>query len=123
MDIDSIFENLHILNLKLAIPPQKPGVGYKIVAIKGDAPDDEIIELEDVAFGDIWVCSGQSNMEFQLQSTFDAENEIANIVETSPEMRLFHVQHKTSAEPKEDLEENDIQYNWGKAGAGGKNLR
>ena len=62
-------------------------------------------------------------MEFQLQSTFDANNEIANIVETTPEMRLFHVQHKTSAEPKEDLEESDIQYNWGKVQNGGQNIR
>ena len=82
-----------------------------------------MIELDDVAFGDIWVCSGQSNMEFQLQSVFDAENEINNIIQTTPEMRLFHVKHKTSSEPIEDLVEDDIQYNWGKAGEGGPNLR
>ena len=113
----------YFLNSKLVVPPQDPGTGYRIVVLKEYGSNEEVIELNDVAFGDIWLCSGQSNMEFQLQSVFDAENEINNIIETTPEMRLFHVKHKTSAEPIEDLEDGDIQYNWGKAGDDGPNLR
>ena len=90
---------------------------------KGDSANKEEIVLTEVAFGDVWVCSGQSNMEFTLGSMFDAEKEIAAIVETTPEMRLFHLQRATSPVPKEDLEENDIQYNWGKAGENGPMLR
>ena len=111
----------YFLNLKLVVPPQDPGTGYRIVVLKEYGSNEEVIELNDVAFGDIWLCSGQSNMEFQLQSVFDAENKINNIIETTPEMRLFHVKHKTSAEPIEDLEDGDIQYNWGKAGDDGPN--
>ena len=93
------------------------------MVLKEYGSDEEVIELNDVAFGDIWLCSGQSNMEFQMQSVFDAENEINEIIKTTPEMRLFHVNHKTSPDPIEDLEDGDIQYNWGKAGDGGPNLR
>ena len=62
-------------------------------------------------------------MEFTMGQMFDATNEIASIVESTPELRLFHVQHVTSPEPREDFEENNIQYNWGKAGENGQNLR
>jgi sialate O-acetylesterase len=34
---------------------------------------------QDVLFGDIWVCSGQSNMEWPMQSIINAEEEIADI--------------------------------------------
>jgi sialate O-acetylesterase len=33
--------------------------------------------IEDILFGDIWVCSGQSNMEWPMSKIFDAEEEIA----------------------------------------------
>jgi hypothetical protein len=35
--------------------------------------------LQDVLFGDIWVCSGQSNMEWPMKSIFNAQEEIADI--------------------------------------------
>ena len=62
-------------------------------------------------------------MEFTLGGVVDAEKEISAIIETTPEMRLFHVQHATSPVPMEELEEKNIQYNWGKAGEGGGRLR
>ena len=34
------------------------------------------IELKDVLVGDVWVCSGQSNMEFHLVDSFDAKKDI-----------------------------------------------
>jgi sialate O-acetylesterase len=33
--------------------------------------------IEDVLFGDIWVCSGQSNMEWPMSKIFNSEEEIA----------------------------------------------
>jgi hypothetical protein len=33
--------------------------------------------IEDILFGDIWVCSGQSNMEWPMSGIFNAEEEIA----------------------------------------------
>ena len=103
----------------MSIPGQEAGVGYRLAILKGE----EEVALDDVAFGDVWVCSGQSNMEFDLSSMYEAENEIASIVETTPEMRIFKVKHATSPKVKEDLEQNDIQHSWEKAGANGQHLR
>jgi len=36
------------------------------------------ITLHDVLFGDVWICSGQSNMQFTVNMIFNASVEIAN---------------------------------------------
>ena len=35
--------------------------------------------IQDILFGDVWVCSGQSNMEWPMGSIFDAEQEIQEL--------------------------------------------
>jgi len=50
----------------------------------------------------VWVCSGQSNMEFALQSGNNAEEEIKNAV--YPRIRLFTIQKKTSTVPLDDCQ-------------------
>ena len=44
------------------LPPQKAGGPHKIV-LKGSNQ----IELQNILFGDVWVCSGQSNMELPME--------------------------------------------------------
>ena len=44
---------------KIALPPQPAGIDHTIVV----ASANEIIVLEDIAFGDVYLCSGQSNSE------------------------------------------------------------
>ena len=41
-----------------------PGIGYSLHFMLEDTGD--IITLNDIAFGDVWVCSGQSNMVLDL---------------------------------------------------------
>src|ERR1700678_4512356 len=36
------------------------------------------ITIHDVLFGDVWICSGQSNMQFTVSMMFNATEEIAN---------------------------------------------
>ncbi|MCK5105528.1 MAG: hypothetical protein KAR17_22040, partial [Cyclobacteriaceae bacterium] len=60
------------------------------------------INLTNILVGDVWICSGQSNMEFGLQSVNDAEEEISKA--KYPRIRLFTVQRKTSTIPLEDCE-------------------
>ena len=62
---------------------------------------DQTIELTDVLVGEVWICSGQSNMEWPLASANNAEAEIA--AADYPELRLFTVTKATSQEPLDDV--------------------
>jgi sialate O-acetylesterase len=53
--------------------------------------------------GDVWVCSGQSNMEWQVANTNNAEEEIANA--KYPKIRLFHIPHNVQFEPVDDVDD------------------
>ena len=35
------------------------------------------VAISDVLFGDVWICSGQSNMEWPMEKIFNATEEIA----------------------------------------------
>lgn len=60
------------------------------------------VTLENVIVGDVWVCSGQSNMEWPVKLANDPEKEIAEA--KFPTIRLFTVEKKVSSEkPAEDV--------------------
>jgi sialate O-acetylesterase len=60
------------------------------------------IAVHDVLVGDVWVASGQSNMEFALSG---ASNGAAAVAAASdPELREFAVPHSWSETPREELE-------------------
>jgi len=56
------------------------------------------ITFHDVLVGDVWVCSGQSNMAFPLGEASTANEEIPTA--NHPEMRLFLVQQNPSFKPQ-----------------------
>src|SRR5437588_5607766 len=47
------------------------------------------VKLEDILVGEVWVCSGQSNMEFAMRTVKNSEEEIAQA--NNPMIRLFTV--------------------------------
>ena len=51
------------------------------------------IELKNVAVGEVWICSGQSNMEWTLQNAKNGKAEVA--AADYPQIRLFTVAKKT----------------------------
>lgn len=55
------------------------------------------VTVKDVLVGEVWICSGQSNMEMQLQSCADAQTAIAN--SPNPKIRLFTVTKLKAPEP------------------------
>ncbi len=67
------------------------------------------ITLHDVLFGDVWICSGQSNMAMGVSLIFNATEEIAN-ASNYPKIRLFTTSLLPSAVPVEEL--LGIQLNW-----------
>ena len=60
------------------------------------------IVLSDILVGDVWVASGQSNMEFGMKWVTNAEAEVA--AAQYPKIRIFMVKHKPADYPLEDVE-------------------
>jgi len=57
----------------------------------------EEIALDEVLVGDVWLASGQSNMEFRVQAAANAEEEIA--AADFPRIRYFNVYHHAAPKP------------------------
>lgn len=74
------------------ISPPPVGGPY---TVKIDGPSH--VELDDVLVGDVWICSGQSNMEFGIGRANNSADEIKNA--GHPNMRLFLFPHATSFVP------------------------
>ena len=60
------------------------------------------IELRNVLAGEVWVCSGQSNMAMSLGGCVNAKQEIAN--SANPMIRLYAVKRKTAETPQSNVE-------------------
>lgn len=63
--------------------------------------DGSEVTISDVLIGEVWLCTGQSNMGVHVQVTDDAENELKNI--PSPKLRIFQPKAMLSLVPVEDL--------------------
>lgn len=84
---------------EVKLPATEAGGPHEI-AIKAGM---ELVVLPNILFGDVWVCSGQSNMEWPVSLANNPEEEIA--VANYPEIRLFNVNNRIAQAPEEDLEE------------------
>ncbi|MHB8972189.1 MAG: sialate O-acetylesterase [Pirellulaceae bacterium] len=82
---------------QLSLPPLAAG-GPHTVTVRGT----NTIELTNVLVGEVWVCSGQSNMEMGIGVCFDAQEEIAKA--DRPEIRLFDVPKVPAGEPADDVD-------------------
>lgn len=60
------------------------------------------LEAKDILAGDVWICSGQSNMEWEVQNTRDAELELA--AANYPRLRLITVATLGVQEPLQDFD-------------------
>jgi sialate O-acetylesterase len=85
-------------NWKIYLPPTKPGGPYSM-----EISGKNKISLKNILIGDVWFCSGQSNMVHQLNIhdiTYAADIQSANY----PEIRQFLVPAGASLEgPRPDL--------------------
>lgn len=86
---------------KLKVTTPKAGGPYEITVSDGKS-----IKLKNVLIGEVWVCSGQSNMEmpmkgFKNQPILGGSDAIA--LSTNPNIRLFTVKKVTNLEPQENF--------------------
>lgn len=59
------------------------------------------LKLQNILIGDVWICSGQSNMQRPVSTSNNAEKEIESA--NFPQMRLFTVPNQMSNVPVEDM--------------------
>jgi sialate O-acetylesterase len=82
---------------KLKVKTPAAGGPYKITIRSGNT-----IELDNVMIGEVWVCSGQSNMEWSYYNgAKDIRPELANAPNNN--IRFFHVPKTGAAWPQDDV--------------------
>ncbi len=82
----------------LNLNPEKAGGPFELIIIGKNT-----ITIKNVLVGEVWICSGQSNMEFQVSKTMNSEKEIADA--NYPMIRHFGVAQDLSGTPKDDLKQ------------------
>lgn len=87
---------------RVNLDPEKAGGPFKLT-VSGKNK----ITIQDVLVGEVWICSGQSNMEFQMYKlpNFTALKEKIN----NPKVRQFGVSQDLSGSPKEQLKQGKWQ--------------
>jgi sialate O-acetylesterase len=75
------------------LQPLKPGAPFDLTIGS--------IVVHDVLVGEVWVGSGQSNMEFPMSRALNSAQEIADA--NNPQIRLFTVKKAVSEQPLDDV--------------------
>src|ERR1035438_8279465 len=82
---------------KAVVPAMKASGPYTLT-VSGSTK----VQFEDVMIGEVWLCSGQSNMEMGIGMARDAKEEIA--AANYPSIRLLKVTKSWKPEPQNDIE-------------------
>jgi len=81
----------------LVVLEPMPAGGPITLEVRGE----NTLRFEDVLVGEVWLASGQSNMEFPLIRARESEREIADA--EHPEIRLFTVSKAIARSPQDDV--------------------
>jgi sialate O-acetylesterase len=82
---------------KVTLPAMKAGGPYTLT-VSGSST----VKYDDVMIGEVWLCSGQSNMEFGLGMTDNTKAEVA--AANHPGIRLLMVENRWTPEPQTDMQ-------------------
>jgi sialate O-acetylesterase len=82
------------------LPAVKAGGGPLEMSVSG--PTGAPVVIKDILAGEVWLCSGQSNMEWWLASTYSPTPEILRA--SDPQIRLFNIPKRTAAWPQPDVD-------------------
>lgn len=87
---------------KLSLDPMPAGGPFQMT-VQGK----NTITINNILFGEVWICSGQSNMEWRVQNSNDPEKEIA--AANYPRIRHIKVPNTVALEPQQDIGEAEWQ--------------
>lgn len=95
---------------ELFYPARPAGGPYEVVVRTGGSGNSEI-RLKDVYFGDVWLASGQSNMEWKIGwKIANMDNEIKD--SEYPLIRFFEVPNEISPSPQPDIAPGAARPQW-----------
>jgi len=86
-------------SVKVATPAY--GGPYSITASDGKGKKN-VSSLSDILIGEVWICTGQSNMEMAIASDIVDMDKIYEAAGNYPELRLLHVDNTISVTPEEN---------------------
>lgn len=81
----------------LELPEMKGATDQTLMIRNGNAA----VTIKNVGIGEVWYCSGQSNMELKIGSTFDVSSIVANA--SKYDVRTFKVSVKAEYELQKDV--------------------
>ena len=81
-----------------------PAAGYQPYTITVSDGKSEIV-LEDVLIGEVWLCSGQSNMAWKVDQTIDIKREAEANAGKTEGLRIYSTGRISEAEPQDDVPE------------------
>ncbi|MBQ0736377.1 sialate O-acetylesterase [Aquimarina celericrescens] len=82
---------------EIKLPKKKAGGPYSLKIQSGN----EVIDIKNILVGDVWLCSGQSNMEWTLKNSLNAEIEIRNA--SNDQIRHFKIPRSYAFTPEQNL--------------------
>ncbi len=77
------------------------GAGGPYTLSMKDSSDGSTLELKNILCGEVWLCSGQSNMEWSIARSDNAAQETA--AANYPMIRLFHIPKASSPDKQTDV--------------------
>ena len=63
------------------------------------------IEIKDVLLGEVWLCSGQSNMAWSVDKTIDIKERLEDSVSEAKNIRIYSTGRISSELPQDDVED------------------
>lgn len=89
------------------LDPMKAGGPYELTAQQTTVNMNSTLFVHDVLFGDVWLCSGQSNMEMTVSQIFNATAELYNTA-AYQSVRILSLSLVQSGKELEDIAEIDL---------------
>jgi len=77
--------------------PMKASSEPRTLTVRGN----NTVTLDDILVGEVWLCSGQSNMEWGVAQSDNAQQEIANA--NHPRIRHIKIPHRPSEKPEKNV--------------------
>lgn len=96
-------------NGKFTLKLPTPDCGGPYTIVLNDGHGEKV--LHNILIGEVWLCSGQSNMEFPVRGDWarvaDADRVVADM--RRPALRLLQIKNTTSLTPLDDA---SVEYGW-----------